>query len=123
MEGKMLGETILVFLHEETDKDDMGEPVYTWRSYEVENVLVRPLAGSDVIDTLRPDGVQVSYSLAFPKTASELTPRLKGARVSLVDRGMSTDIEEALFVSGAPDITRPCPTQWNAIVEVGRLDG
>lgn len=117
------GETITVITASSNTTDEMGEPVKEWTSLEVGNVLVRPLSGDDESDEVRPDGVRAEYSLAFPKTAAEIIPRLKGARIALTARGMSTDPEAALIVSGVPDITTPCPTPWNCLVSVGRVYG
>lgn len=105
----------------------MGEPVYSWPATIVENVLVRPLSPSDLgiggdMSALRPDGTRVKYRLAFPKSYGG--PDLAHARVSLIDRGMDpSDHEGAYRVVGEPDIVRPCPTDWNMYVEVGRVDG
>lgn len=122
----MLGETVAVLTRRRTGEDEMGEPVYEWGSEQVENVLVRPLSGSDLTDPLRPDGIRVSYSLAFPKawTAGKAPGFLAHRRVALVARGMDErDADAALRVSGSPDRTVPCPTAWDTIAEVGRTDG
>ena len=122
----MLGETVAVLTRRKTGEDEMGEPVYEWDSARVENVLVRPLSGSDLADSLRPDGIRVSYSLAFPKawTAGKAPGFLAHRRVALVARGMDErDADAALRVSGSPDRTVPCPTAWDTIAEVGRTDG
>ena len=122
----MLGETVAVLTRRKTGEDEMGEPVYEWDSERVENVLVRPLSGSDLADSLRPDGIRVSYSLAFPKawTAGKAPGFLTHRRVALVARGMDErDADAALRVSGSPDRTTPCPTAWDTIAEVGRVDG
>lgn len=122
----MLGETVAVLTRRRTGTDEMGEPVYGWSAEQVENVLVRPLSGSDLADPLRPDGIRVSYSLAFPKawTAGKAPGFLAHRRVALVARGMDgNDADAALRVSGSPDRTVPCPTAWDTIAEVGRTDG
>ena len=122
----MLGETVAVLTRRRTGEDEMGEPVYGWSAEQVENVLVRPLSGSDLTDPLRPDGIRVSYSLAFPKawTAGKAPGFLAHRRVALVARGMDgNDADAALRVSGSPDRTVPCPTAWDTIAEVGRTDG
>jgi len=127
----MLGETVAVLTRRKTGEDEMGEPVWEWDSERVENVLVRPLSGSDLADSLRPDGIRpdgirVSYSLAFPKawTAGKAPGFLNHRRVALVARGMDErDADAALRVSGSPDRTTPCPTAWDTAAEVGRTDG
>lgn len=122
----MLGEMVAVLTRTKTGEDEMGEPVYEWSAEQVENVLVRPLSGSDLADSLRPDGIRVSYSLAFPKawTAGKAPGFLTHRRVALVARGMDErDADAALRVSGSPDRTAPCPTAWDTTAEVGRTDG
>ena len=113
-----MGETVAVLTRVRAGEDPMGEPVWGWASELVPDVLVRKVSGSDLNDALRPDGVRVSYALAFPKawTAGKPLGYLRHARVALVDRGMdASDAEGALRVSGTPDVTRPCPTQWNML--------
>lgn len=121
----MLGEKVVVLTRKESGKDNLDEPIYAWDEHEVEGVLVRPLSGreaqSDPSDEGGMDGIRIQYSLAFPKAYSG--PSLESARIALVDRGMSTKPEDALLVSGKPDIVRPCPTKWNMKVSVGRIYG
>lgn len=117
------GETVTVLTYSEGENDEMGEPVKQWTAQTVSNVLVRPLSGSDEAEEERPDGVRATYTLAFPKTASDITPTLRGARIALTDRGMDNDPDKAFRVSGSPDITRPCPTAWNATVTIGYVYG
>lgn len=117
----MLGETVSVLKRIETGTDSMGEPIYQWQTKNVENVLVKPGLGENLTDDLRPDGIRVKYTLAFPKT---FTDSLRGARIALIERNMSAeDYESALVVVGDPGITNPCPTSWNRIVEAGTVYG
>ncbi len=121
-----LGEAVAVLTRSSSSTDRMGDPVWTWTPETVENVLVRPLNGSDASDQLRPDGVRALYRLAFPKTWTEgkAPGYLAHARVALTARGMSaTDADSALRVIGSPDLTEPCPTKWNLTCDVGRVDG
>ena len=118
----MLGERVAVLRRERDGEDEMGEPVYRWQSATVPGCLVRPLDGGEGL--LRPDGVLVSYRIAFPKAWTRTAEPLRGCRVALVERGMDPDDEfSALRVSGAPDRTIPCPTLWDVTAEVGRADG
>lgn len=120
----MTGETVAVLRRSKAGEDGMGEPVYRWSAEVVENCLVRPLSGSDLADALRPDGVRVQCSVALPKAYTATMAPLAHARVALVDRGMDpSDADAALRVSGAPDVTRPCPTAWDVVAECGRVDG
>lgn len=122
----MRGETITVLTRAEDELNDMGEPVYEWSATKVDNCLVKPLSGSDIDMAERPDGVEAQYTIAFPKTYTG--PSLVHARVVLSDRvGEVEDATEAattaLRVSGAPDITKPCPTAWNMLATVGVVNG
>lgn len=118
----MLGEKITVLYRLSAGEDDLGEPIFEWTAVDVHGALVRPLSGSDIDDAKRPDGIRVEYSIAMPKSCPSIP--WAHARVALVDRGMDADdIEGALRVVGSPDIVTPCPTKWNMIVEVGRVDG
>lgn len=121
----MLGETVVVLHRRRVSDDPMGEPVHKWDPTEVPGCLVRPMDGSDADGEdagVRPDGVVAQYRVAFPKAYAG--PPLVHARVALVERGMDpADADEALLVSGAPDVTRPCPTRWNMTAIVGRARG
>lgn len=120
----MMGERVAVLRRREVGRDSMGEPVWSWDSETVDGVLVRPSSPSDQIDALRPDGVAVEYTLAFPKSYTSGAEPLRHARVALVDRGMDpADHEAALHLSGSPDVVRPCPTSWDMLAEAGRSYG
>lgn len=122
-----MGERVAVLRRREEGRDAMGEPVWGWDSEEVAGCLVRPLAGSDPDASgglPRPDGVTAEYAVAFPKGYTATMAPLRHARVALVERGMDAgDADSALMVSGSPDVTRPCPTRWDVIAEVGRMHG
>lgn len=120
----MRGECVAVLRRERVGVDAMGEPVYGWSSEEVEGCLVRPLSGGDLGDAKRPDGVVAEYSVALPKAYTASMVPLRHARVALVERGMDpSDADAALRVSGSPDVTRPCPTAWDVVLEAGRVHG
>lgn len=120
----MLGERVAVLRRRMAGRDDMGEPVWEWSADTVDGCLVRPLPGSDVDEAERPDGVVAEYSVALPKSYTATMAPLRHARVALVDRGMDpADAEAALRVSGSPDVTRPCPTLWDVVLECGRAYG
>lgn len=120
----MMGERVAVLRRSKAGEDAMGEPVWEWSAETVGGCLVRPLAGSDIDEPERPDGVTAEYSIALPKAYTATMAPLRHARVALVDRGMDPkDAEGALRVSGSPDVTRPCPTLWDVVMEVGRAYG
>lgn len=119
----MHGETVTVYFRSGSGEDEYGDPVETVTSQTVDNVLVMPVAGDDLNDPVRPDGVRVSYRLAFPKDYTRtLAPgALRGSSVALTGRGMVQ--RDAMRVSGEPDRFKPCPTDWDMLVYVGRTDG
>lgn len=94
--------------------DELGEPAgETVTETAVENVVVCPGATAD-LDSTRPNGVTVAYTLCFPKS---FTASLKGCRVNV--RGAE------YRVIGDPQRYDPAntPGDWNLTVEVGRTDG
>ena len=118
----MKGEQVTVYRREAVSVDALGEPQYIWSAEKVDNVLIRPVNTSvtaDIDDPERPDGIRVSYVLGFPKAYTGSS--LAHCKIALTDRGM--DFNDALDVSGDPDYLRPCPTAWNMLVSVGRVDG
>lgn len=125
----LIGERVVVLVRTQGDTDDMGEPVWGWERHEVGNVLAKPTSGDQPgMGAERPDGAEATYTLAFPKTEHALLARMRGGLVSLVERGMPDGTDEAarsrmLSVIGEPGFMRPCPTCWDSIVYVGRLDG
>ena len=126
-----LTQAVRIWTRTQTGTDPMGEPAYAWTYTDVDGVLVKEIATSemgagDSASDLRPDGVRVRYVLAFPKTYDG--PQLKHARVTLLDPMYGMDDskadgwETALAVSGDPHpAVRPTP--WNMTCEVGRTDG
>lgn len=108
----MKGERVVVRTRILSGYDEFHDPVYTYADEDVDNVLVAPGARHDVIESTRPDGAEVNYTLYFPKT---FVGDLEGSKV--VVRG------EALDVIGHPDRFDPCPTGWNMVVEVGAVHG
>lgn len=107
------GETVTVITHEQTGQDDYGAPVTEAVAASVANVLVQPGSSNDLGEE-RPEGVEVLYTLQFPKA---YTGELEGA--DIVVRG------ETCRVIGHPDAYDAtfCPTEWNRTVEVGGTHG
>lgn len=115
----MIGETVTVMRPTDT-VDRLGNTVHSWAVGEtVENCLVHTVTPIDLTNEKRPDGVDIQYTIAFPKTFAG--DSLKGCKIALTSRGMKT--ADALLVVGAPDVESPCPTAWNMLVTVGRSEG
>lgn len=110
----LTGETVVVTNRTETGRDEFNNPVFTDVEEPVDNVLVAPGAAADVVDTVRPEGAEVNYTLYFPKT---FTAKLECEKVQV--RG------EWLDVIGHPDRYSDdvCPTDWNMVVTVGVIHG
>jgi hypothetical protein len=94
--------------------DEHMEEVTTWDEATVQNVIVTPGATSDVLDSTRPDGTRVAFTLGFPKT---FTASLRGCRVTV--RG----IECAIIGDPQPYTADNTPGPWNYTAEVEAVDG
>lgn len=112
----MRGETVEVKTRAVGGTDPYGAPVKVDSVEAVENVLVAPGECSDVVESNRPEGVRVAYTLFFPKT---FTGDLEGAQVRV--RGK----DPWLPVIGSPDVHTPenIPGKWWLRVEVAATDG
>lgn len=112
----MKGETVIVVRSVEVGRDPANNPITEESESAVEDVLVAPGPLADAHESNRPKGVEVRYTLHFPKTydGGDLT----GASIKV--RG-----EDPLAVVGSPRTytTENTPTRWNMPVEVGRVDG
>ena len=110
------GETVVVSYREQTGVDAFHSPVYKDVEMDVDNVLVEPGEAADVIESVRPDGTEVNYTLRFPKTFKEAS-KLENGKVKV--RG------QVIKIIGHPDYLDPemCPTDWNMTVKVGKTNG
>lgn len=112
MLGLFTGEQVEVIRPTAT-YDELGEPVYADPEREQVEVLVCPGSTSD-LDATRPNGVQVSFTLHFPKT---YTKSLQGCRVEV--RGHTYEV----VGDPQPYTAANTPGAWNLPVEVKRVDG
>ena len=110
----MHGETVVVISRTETGRGPGNTPVWAESETTVGNVLVVPGPRADVLESNRPMGVDVAFTLHFPKT---VTGSLRGCRVRV--RG------ETFHVVGDPRAYQDnlTPGEWNRPVEVERRDG
>ena len=110
----LTGETVVVAKRTETGRDEFNNPTFSDEETAVDNVLVAPGEAADVIESVRPEGVEVNYTLYFPKT---FTGDLECEKVKV--RG------EWLDVIGHPDryADEVCPTDWNMVVMAGAVHG
>ena len=111
--GLIAGETVTVRTPT-IGYDEHMEVVESWSARPVENVIVTPGTTSDVLDSTRPDGTRVAFTLGFPKT---FTASLRGCRVTV--RGIEC------AVIGDPQLYTAAnvPGAWNYTAEVERVDG
>lgn len=106
----MKGEIVYIELVSQTGENDYGEPVSETEELAVDNVLCAPRDGGNASEDIRANGVNIKYTLYFPKTFDS-SIKLDNLRIKV--RG------EWVKVIGAP---RPfddaaCPTYWNMTVE------
>lgn len=112
----MQGASVIVHAPTAATVDRFGNVESTWTSYTVDDVLIAPGATAD-LEASRPEGVQVAYSLHFPKTFSE---SLEGCKIEL-----PAPYGGVYRVIGKPSpyMGANTPTRWNTPVEVERADG
>lgn len=105
-------ETVTV-IAPDVERDDLGEPTGQAATETDVDVVVAP-GSTDSLGSERPDGVEVAYTLHFPKT---WTASLRGCSVRV--RG------EAYGVIGDPQpyTAANTPTLFWLPCEVGRADG
>ena len=94
--------------------DEHMEETVTWYEAIVPNVVVTPGATSDVLESSRPDGTRVAFTLGFPKG---FTAPLRGCRV--IVRG----VECAVIGDPRPYTAANVPGSHNYTAEVERVDG
>lgn len=109
------GETVVVLREVEIGRDPFDAPIVDWVDELVPDVLVAPGARGDVVDSNRPDGVEVQWTLHFPKT---FKGSLRGAEVSVRGQAPCPVIGDP-----QPYTDENTPTRWNRPVEVSRVDG
>lgn len=108
------GETVVVRKFAEGEADPFGAVAQVAAEETVEDVLVQVGSTNDLTGSIRPDGVEVKFTLHFPKTYNV---DLRGAQVQV--RG------EWYGVIGSPAwyTVENCPTKWNYPVEVSVING
>lgn len=113
----MRGETVRVYPKlDSTHLDEYGQRLSNTAQYlEVDDVLVHPSSTTDVLSSVRDEGVQTLVTFHFPKTfAAEICGativRANGAEYQVV---------------GSPERYQEqnTPTRWNMSVQAKRSDG
>lgn len=111
----MKGEQVTIYRRERVGTGPGNTPLYEDVETSVDDVLVAPGARTDVVDSNRPDGVEVAWTLHFPKTFSG---SLRGASVSV--RG---EPKARVIGDPKPFTLANTPTRWHMPVELERVDG
>ena len=96
--------------------DRFNNVVYGMTGAEVDNVLVVPGA-TELLEASRPEGVDVAYTLHFPKT---FTGSLEGCSVTLPDPWAGT---YRVIGKPSPYIDANTPTPWHMPVEIEAAHG
>jgi len=113
----LTGETVIVTPRVSAGTDERNHELWTdGEPVMVPNVLVEPGQAQDIADLVRPEGVEVRYTLRFPKA---FAGDLRGATVQLPGEPLP------MKVVGDPRRwpERDCPTRWNLTVGVAASDG
>lgn len=107
------GIPVTLFTKVKTGEDGFGRPIYDYTEEVIEDVLVAPLGGQEVLDTLELTGRKASYQLAIPKGDTHIW---EGQMVGFFNKrwrvvGMPTQGIEDLI-----------PLRWNMKVKVESID-
>lgn len=113
---RLTGESIILVTRTRQGEDEGGNPVWIDDQPEqVDNVLIAPGDQTNSTSSIRPDGIEVAYTLYFPRSWAFRS--LRGATIR-VDRNSYRVIGEPRPY--CPTIT---PTRWNLTVLVRGGDG
>lgn len=107
----MKGTSVIVIKPHGTELDRFGNEIFLYDRISVDDVLVEPGATAN-LEASRPEGVQVVYTLHFPKSFTE---SLEGCKVELPNPWNGV-----YRVIGNPGryMDANTPTRWNMPVEV-----
>lgn len=111
----IVGETVTVERRQEVGRDPGNNPLWEWVPETVDGVLVAPGSRTDVEDSTRPDGVEVKFTLHFPKGYPET---LANARISVRGRKPMTVVGDPSHYTEANT-----PGEWSMPVEIGTVEG
>ena len=112
------GVSVDVLTPVEGERDRFGNVTATYERETVSDVLVVPGATAD-LEAGRPEGVQVAFTLHFPKT---FTGTLEGCEIELPSPWNAGNPYKAIGAP-APYMDANTPTRWNRQVEVEAANG
>jgi hypothetical protein len=116
----MTGERVtIIYKGQQTGEDELRADIEEEISCEVDNVLVQPGSGQDNKESVRPDGVEILYTLMFPKLF------VYGVSAEIFRDATVIVRDQACKVVGSPDYfaAENCPTDWAISVDVRRVEG
>lgn len=110
----MEGLPIAVWRKSKSGADEMGDPIVTWASETVDNVLYGPTRSSSVSEAYRPEGTVDTMTAVFPKS---YTQSLAGCELEAMGHRWK--------VIGDPEAypKELTPGKWNRSVIARRVDG
>lgn len=111
--GRIEGISVTLYTRTATTYDAANEPVYTEKAVTVDDVLVAPVNGNEIVDSERLHGRSAVYQLAIPKGDINVW---EDCRVSFWG--------EDYQVIGKPiqGIEANIPLRWNKKVTVARYE-
>lgn len=111
------GKTIT--LHRPTVTYDADhDKVKTYTPETIDNVLIAPGKTSDVVSDAHDDGVEVLYTLGFPKTW-----QFQSVKNCLVTLPAPWNYTGKVIGDPMPNDIDNCPTDWYCTVELEAYDG
>lgn len=105
------GITVTLYERAQTGTDAFGAPVYTESPVTVENVLVTPMAETDVISDMQLYGKRSEYELSIPKGDTHVW---EDRRVEFFGKSWRT------FQFSREWIEANVPLRWNRKIRVER---
>ena len=109
----MHGITITLWEKAQTGIDPLGEPIYSEVPTDVDDVLVAPASGTDIVEQLQLYGKHAVYTLGIPKGDAHTW---EGRKVGFFG--------DTFRVIGKPTqgIEENIPLRWNKKVKVERYE-
>lgn len=111
--AKIKGITVTLYTVTQTGTDPFGDPIYTETPVTVDNVLVAPSSGAEVVDTVNLYGRKPIYTLAIPKGD---THEWENRKVSFFGKDWQA------FGAVLEGIEANIPLEWNRKVMVARYE-
>ena len=114
----MKGTSVTVLRPQDGERDRFGNVTTAYERTTVTDVLVAPGATAD-LEASRPEGVQVAFTLHFPKTWAQ---PLEGCDVELPEPWAAGNPYKVIGTP-APYMDENTPTRWHMQAEVESAHG